>query len=63
MPLVGIQVDDREGRVRESADRGAARLIHEKRADEPVTGTMTKDSPEEALSPNREEMFSKLFSN
>jgi len=49
---------------RESADREAARLTHEKRADEPVTGTMTKDSPEEALSPNGEEIFSsKLLLN
>jgi hypothetical protein len=43
---------------RESADREAARLTTRKKADEPVTGTMTKASPEEALSPNGEEMLS-----
>lgn len=49
---------------RESADREAARLTHERKADELVTGTVTKDSPEEALSPNEEEMFSsKLLLN
>ncbi len=49
---------------RESADREAVRLTHERKADEPVTGTVTKDSPEEALSLNGEEMFSsKLLLN
>jgi len=46
------------GGCRESAEREAARFTHEKNADEPVTGTVTKDSPEGTLSPNEEEMFS-----